>query len=301
MPTDGQVRSTRKRPSVTLSLVLAATVVYAVYCIGLYKLQDNIIFAAGFRHRADAPGKPPEAEQIWIEQPSTDASASVDRIEAWYFRGRDRSAANPGPLVVLFHGNGDVIDNYINLARLYASLGCNVLLPEYRGYGRATGSPSQEAIVSDATRFINDAVLRPEVDRSRLVHVGRSLGGGVAVAVAARLRDTAGFQPAVLVLDATFTSVAAMSSRYFAPAFLVRHPFRTDRELPRLDAAVFISHGTADQVIPYSHAVSLKKIRPDATLVTLDCDHLDFPGTSGDYERSLRAFLAAASIIAATP
>jgi pimeloyl-ACP methyl ester carboxylesterase len=85
------------------------------------------------------------------------------------------------------------------------------------------------------------------------------------------------------------------------PSFLVKHPFRTDLELPKLAAAVIITHGTADRVIPYSHALALQKIRPDATLVTLDCDHLDFPGKSGEYERSLRAFLAANGIIDKAP
>lgn len=279
------------------SLTLAG--IYAAYCAVMYNVQGDIIFASEYAGRHRGAGKPPEAEQWWIEQPPA-ANGEAVKVEAWYFTGHDRSPSNPGPLVVLFHGNGDIIDNYTRLAQLYASLGCNVLLPEYRGYGRATGSPSQEGIVQDTTRFITDALKRPEVDPKRLVHLGRSLGGGVAVAVAARLRDTANVQPAVLVLDCTFTSVAAMSAKYLVPSFLVTHPFRTDSELPKLTASVIITHGTNDRVIPYAHALALKEIRPDATLVTLECDHLDFPGKSGEYERSLRKFLADKGILAAT-
>lgn len=274
---------------------------YAAYCGFMYNIQDDIIFSSEYAGRRRGAGMPPEAEQLWLESPGVDDPTVVEKTEAWYFTGRNRTASHPGPLIVLFHGNGDIIDNYANLARLYASLGCNVLLPEYRGYGRATGKPSQESIVADTVRFITAALQRPEVDRTKLVHLGRSLGGGVAVAVAARLRDTANTQPAVLVLDCTFTSIAAMSGKYLVPSFLVKHPFRTDRDLPKLSAAVIITHGTADRVIPYSHALSLKRIRPDATLVTLDCDHLDFPGKSGEYERSLRAFLADKKIIDAAP
>jgi hypothetical protein len=283
------------------TIAISALTGYTAYCGFMYKVQDQIIFATDFAGRHRGMGKPPEAEQLWLEAASIDAPTVTEKTEAWYFTGKGRSASNPGPLVVLFHGNGDIIDNYARLAQLYASLGCNVLLPEYRGYGRATGKPSQQAIVSDTARFISDALKRPEVDRTKLVHLGRSLGGGVAVAVAAQLRDTANVQPAVLVLDCTFTSVAAMSSKYLVPSFLVKHPFRTDLELPKLAAAVIITHGTADRVIPYSHALALQKIRPDATLVTLECDHLDFPGKSGEYERSLRAFLAANGIIDAAP
>lgn len=283
------------------TIAILAAAAYATYCGFMYRIQEQIIFATEFAGRHRGAGRPPEAEQIWLETTAHSPGDATEKTEAWYFTGKGRSASDPGPLVVLFHGNGDIIDNYTRLAQLYASLGCNVLLPEYRGYGRATGKPSQEAIVSDTARLIRDALKRPEVDPGKLVHLGRSLGGGVAVAVAARLRDSGGVQPAVLVLDCTFTSVSAMSSKYLVPSFLVKHPFRTDVELPRLKADIIITHGTADRVIPYSHAVALKKLRPDATLVTLECDHLDFPGKSGEYERSLRAFLAAKGIIDAAP
>ncbi|MBY0113204.1 MAG: alpha/beta hydrolase [Phycisphaerales bacterium] len=282
------------RTGLGASLLLALTL-YVAYCVVLYRAQEDIIFSADYRGRHDGAGKPPEAEQLWLDNTVQGESA---RTEAWYFRGVGRGEENPGPLVVLFHGNGDIIDHYAELARLYASLGCNVLLPEYRGYGRATGQPSEAGIVADSARFITDALARPEIDRGKIVLHGRSLGGGVATAVAARLRDTAKLQPAVLVLDCTFTSIAAMSARYFVPAFLVKHPFRTDRELPKLTAAVFITHGRNDRTISFSHAETLARLRPDAKLVPLDCGHLDFPGTAPTYEQELRRFLADHAIIA---
>jgi fermentation-respiration switch protein FrsA (DUF1100 family) len=89
---------------------------------------------------------------------------------------------------------------------------------EYRGYGRASGTPSQAALVADGARFYDWLAARPEVDRRRIVLQGTSLGGAIATAVAAERK------PAALVLECTFTSMGALAHGYGLPTVLCKHP-----------------------------------------------------------------------------
>ena len=200
----------------------------------------------------------------------------------------------PAPLVVFFHGNAELIDYQSTIVEGYRRLGCSVLLPEYRGYGRSAGKPSEQAIVADAVRFYDEITRRPDVDPSRIVFHGRSLGGGPAAALAARRSAKA------LVLESTFTSVADMASAYLAPSFLVKNKFHTDRVLPTLEIPVLIFHGTRDDIIPVAHGRRLRDLATHGTYVEYDCKHNDFPGDENEdaYWEQVAAFLRGAGVLA---
>ncbi|MBS0191980.1 MAG: alpha/beta fold hydrolase [Phycisphaerales bacterium] len=248
-----------------LSLLSLAIAAYLLIAGALWWTQDSMIFARA-AGRMSGRDLPPTGERIWYRAPDG------RQIEAWYFRGAGRSAERPGPLLVCFHGNADYIENWSWMAETCQKEGLNVLLPEFRGYGRSEGEPSERAIVADSAAIVELALQRPEVDRTKLVLLGRSLGGGVACGVALLVK------PAALILECTFTSLASMADGYHVPRWLVRHPFRNDEALARIMCPVMLVHGTHDRIIPFAHAQSLGKVRPDAVLVTLDCDHNDLPG-----------------------
>src|SRR5690606_14293850 len=97
-----------------------------------------------------------------------------------------------------------------------------------------------------AFRDLLDA--RPEVDPSRVVYHGRSLGGAVVLQVALE-------RPArAIIAESTFTSVVAMARRYAAPGFIVRHPFRSDRAVRELRAPLLLMHGDRDTIVPPGHS-----------------------------------------------
>lgn len=268
-------------------LPLYLLVAYAAWCTALYFYQDQLVFPADL---APAPLAEPFDRPVVVEKLEF---APGQFTESWFFPAPNASADKPAPLVVYFHGNAELIGQQEHIVDLYHRLGCSVLLPEYRGYGRAAGTPSQVGIVSDCTTLLDRALARPEVDPDRLVIHGRSLGGGVAAQVAAART------PAVMILESTFTSVAAMAYRYGAPAFLARNPFRTDRVLARLDCPLLIFHGTRDRVIPVEHGRKLEKIARHGRYIEYDIDHNDFPGPENEraYRDMIRAFLARHGII----
>lgn len=272
-------RPERPRRSIAWAVARISVGCYALWCIVLTSCQTSMIFP---RELAGAPlpdtGIPRAAERWWI------TASDGSRVEAWYFPPMDEAQA-PVPCAVIFHGNGELIDHITDYAEWYRRRGYAVLLPEYRGYGRSGGTPSQKAITEDMLAFHAKLVSRSDVDRSRFVFHGRSLGAAVAAQLAERE------PPAALVLEAPFLSINAMASRYLVPGFLVRHPFRTDQVLPKLDRPVLILHSTEDEIVPYSHGERLNRLTPGSRLVDLSGSHNSALASLPQYWSSVDGFL----------
>jgi pimeloyl-ACP methyl ester carboxylesterase len=253
--------------------------VYILLGVMCFFLQDRIIFP---RHFAPEPMDDPygtEAVEI------TFGLDKGGKAFAWFVPCPGASAEEPAPAVIFFHA-----DYQHDIVEGYHALGCSVLLPEFRGYGRADGRPSEKGILADAERFHDLLVERPDVDAARIVFQGRSLGGGFAAGLAARR------VPAALILESTFTSVASMAWGYGLPPFLVKHPLRTDRVLKRLDVPVLIMHGTWDGVVPVSHGRKLSKLARNGRYVEYDCGHMVLIEQPGYWDQ-IRRLLSESGVI----
>src|SRR5262245_20572994 len=243
-------------------LATLAAVIYAVWLGFLYTLQEKLIFP---RDMAGPPmgdtAIPRGVERVWI------TAEDGSRVEAWYIRAPGASKERPAGAAVFFHGNAELIDHQLGLAERYVERGFSVLLCEFRGYGRSGGRPSQAAIVADAAAFYDGLAARPEVDRTRIVIHGRSLGTGAAAQLAA-------IRPAgAVILESPFTSLASLAWHYGAPPLLLKHPFRTDRVLPNLKCPILILHSHDDEIIPFSHGQRLHELAPASTFVELNGSH----------------------------
>jgi len=238
---------------------------YVAYAGVMYFGQDGIIFPGVVLPHAAAPGpQDPAVEQVWAATPDG------DRVEAWYQPGRGCTPEHPGPAIMYFHGNYVLVDKAWWIAEHAVPAGMSTLVMEYRGYGRAGGTPSQAGIVADAVWFHDWLTARPEVDAQRIVYQGASLGGAVATALAAERK------PAALVLECTFTSMRSLAHTYGLPGFLCRYPFDTDRVLPTLGIPIAIFHGRRDLKIPVSHGRRLHALAPGSRYTELDCGHNGF-------------------------
>ena len=259
---------------------------YALWCAFLYLCQDRMIFLP---HAAAAPlPEPPDG----VER----LALPLDRggvVEAWFHPAPGASPETPAPAVVFFHGNAELIDHQADIVAGYRRMGVSVLLPEYRGYGRSAGKPSQTVILQDNLRFLELLAQRPDVDPRRIVYHGRSLGGGPAFDLAAHRK------PAALVAESTFASVASMARKYLIPTLLAKHPFRNDRVVKELDIPLLILHGNRDRVIPPRHGRKLKALARDARYVEYDAGHNDFPGEGNEqaYWQAVQSFLKEASVL----
>jgi uncharacterized protein len=144
-------------------------------------------------------------------------------------------------------------------AKLLCAVGFDVLVFDYRGYGRSTGRPDEQGTYRDA-RAAHAALLRePGVDGSRLVYLGESLGGAVALALARE------HPPHGLVLQSTFTGVRDMARQHypFVPGALVPDAYPSRRLISHLRAPLLVLHGELDEIVPVSHAHALFDAAPE--------------------------------------
>lgn len=271
-------------------LLIVATVallLYLVYALYFYANQRTILFP---RHLIPVPTHVPTVpgmERMWLP-------TSMGEVEAWYLAPLPDhvpdDANAPAPLLIVAHGNGDLIDRWVSPVQGLRMQGFGVLLVEYPGYGRSQGVPTFAAIRETFLLAYDTMVRDPRVDPQRIILFGHSVGGG-AVSTLAAERASAG-----MILMSTFTSVRAMAGDLRLPGFAVRDPFDTLAVVRDYPHPILIIHGRQDQTIPYHHGVALHAAAPDAELISLDCGH---NGCIGDWERfwqELAPFFARAGI-----
>jgi fermentation-respiration switch protein FrsA (DUF1100 family) len=170
-------------------------------------------------------------------------------------------------------------------------LGIGVLLVEYPGYGRSKGTPSQSSITETFVTAYDMLTARADVDASKIILVGRSLGGGAVCALAAKR------PAAVLILMSTFTSARSFATKYLIPGFLVRDPFDNLSVVRSFYGPVLIMHGKRDEVIPYKHGLALHRAARNGKMITYDSGHNDSPPDWDIFFREVESFLKDAGIL----
>jgi uncharacterized protein len=267
------------------TLLAICLVLYVLYAGYFWLAQRTILFP---RHLVPVPPAPADGhaglERIWL---ATEQGA----VEAWYLPPLTREAGRPAPLMIVGHGNAELIDFWLEPATGLRRMGVGVLLVEYPGYGRSAGSPSRAAIAETFMAAYDAIAGHRLVDSDRIVLFGRSVGGA-AVADLAGQRPSAG-----LILFSSFTSMRALAAGHYLPAFGVRDPFDVAAVVGAYPGPVLVLHGLHDQIIPYAHGVALREAATDGELVSLACGHNDCVDDWDAFWHSLRPFLVRAGVL----
>jgi pimeloyl-ACP methyl ester carboxylesterase len=246
----------------------------------LFAVQRAAIFPAPPPPRFDVFAATPGIERIVVPNGGGES-------EAWLLPAA-RRGAEPSPALIFAHGNGELIDHWVGEFDEPRRRGLAVLLVEYPGYGRSSGAPSRDSIARAMIAAYDALAARAEVDASRIVGYGRSLGGG-AVCDLARVRRLA-----ALVLESSFTSARSLAWRFGLPPFLVRDPFDNEAALREFAGPLLVVHGERDEMIPVAHAHRLAASVANARLELLACGHNDCPRPWP----ALLRFLAEAGLLA---
>jgi fermentation-respiration switch protein FrsA (DUF1100 family) len=189
------------------------------------------------------------------------------------------------------HGNaGNMIHRLENLKALYET-GLSVFLFDYRGYGRSEGIPTEEGLYQDARaayRYLTDV---RQINPTRIVVFGRSLGAAVAGNLAGE-RKIAG-----LILESAFPSVSAMAKQQFGglPAhWLLTSRFPLIERLKSIHVPILMIHGDQDTIVPFPLGEQVFQAAPEpkSLYVVRGADHNNLPIVGGaPYLSQLKQFI----------
>ncbi len=216
--------------------VLAALYISLVFLMVL--LEDRLVFR---------PWGPAGCSQLPRRLPAEHAefeSADGTRLHGWFIEH-----PQPNAVVLFCHGNaGNVTCHTRHLREMYRRLGVSVLVFDYRGFGRSEGSPSESGVLMDARAARAWLAERTGVTEEEIVLWGESLGGGVAVELAARDGAQA------LILLNTFTSLPDVGQRtypWLPVRALMRNQLDSLSKISNYAGPLLVFHAANDQVIPF--------------------------------------------------
>lgn len=189
-------------------------------------------------------------------------------IHAWYLPVSDSA------ITVLFcHGNAGNISNRLESANYLLSLGLNVLLFDYQGYGHSDGTPGEDEIFADGMAAYRWLRTEKRIPADRIVIFGRSLGGAVAVDVASKAEACA------LVLESTFSSVSDMAKHlfpYLPMNLLLRFRLDSESKIGSVKMPILMVHSPQDEIVPYQFGRKLFAAAPEPkTFVDISGGHND--------------------------
>jgi pimeloyl-ACP methyl ester carboxylesterase len=208
---------------------------------GMFLSQESLIFHP---QPLVGPGPTPRAglEEVEI------AAGDGPRLRGWLVR----APGDRAPLLLYFGGNAEEVSWLVGEAPRLP--GWSLLLVNYRGYGRSEGRPGERALLADGLTLYDWAQTRADVDGRRVALMGRSLGGGVAVHLAAE-RPVIG-----VVLVTPFDSLTAVAQHHYPwlpVRWLLRHRFDALARAPVVRAPLLCLVAGRDRIVPPAHAARL--------------------------------------------
>lgn len=254
-------------------------IIYAAYCSFLYLVQRQILYPRGqIPLPAQSPPNIPGLETLWL-------NTEFGKVEAWFLPPASNRMSARSPAVIFAHGNGEIIDYWPQELQGFTRMGMALLLVEYPGYGRSEGSPSQESITKTFVKAYDALAARKDIDASRIIFLGRSLGGGALCALAKKRPSAA------LILMSAFTGVRSLATRYLAPPFLVQDPFDNLAVVRDYPHPVLVIHGKRDAIIPFTHGQKLHRAAKQGEMIVYEAGHNNCPPDWDVFWRDVEGFL----------
>ena len=207
-------------------------------------------------------------------------------LNAWFIEKKEAKGT-----MIWFHGNGGNIGDRVGHIKLfYESLPVDLLILDYRGYGKSEGSPSEEGTYHDAEAALAYVHFRQKAPQ-KIIYYGQSLGSAIAVELGIRN------PPHGLILESPFTSIRDMArvAYPFLPlGFLIQTEYDSMSKIGGIKSPILILHGDRDEIVPWEQGKSLFEAAPEPkTFFTLPgASHNDTFYMGGEpYLRELGRFI----------
>ncbi|HLL16405.1 MAG TPA: alpha/beta hydrolase [Pyrinomonadaceae bacterium] len=200
--------------------------------------------------------EPPRAREgrivAQVEDVQLTAADGV-RLHGWYCTPRMGTAGGAfvpveaRATLLFLHGNAGNISHRYEIIGYLMQLPANVLIIDYRGYGKSEGRPSEEGLYADARAAWDYLIAARGVPATQIVIFGESLGGAVAIDLASKTNACG------LVVQSSFTSIADMAGEVlpFVPRFVLRTKMDSLSKIASVSSPKLFIHSQADEIIPY--------------------------------------------------
>jgi fermentation-respiration switch protein FrsA (DUF1100 family) len=234
-----------------INIALAVAAFYALLVLIVFLMQARLLYHPEIGRDVTTTPRAIglEYEDVWL-----DAGGGV-RLHGW-FVGR----AAPNGVVLVLHGNAGSIALRLDWLRMFHDLGYASFISDYRGYGRSSGTPSEQGTYDDARLAWAHLTQARGFAPGDIVLLGESLGGAIAAYLAARE------SPRALILHSAFTSVpdvAAEIYRFLPVRWISRFDYDTRACLGEGRSPVLVAHSPSDEIIPFSHGRALYAAAPE--------------------------------------
>lgn len=277
--TSADTSSTRSSFRLAWRIVRALLIAYVCVVLIAMAMERHLIYPAPSAARGNWNATDPAHEDVWF------TSADGTRLNGWFVPHPTAKRA-----ILYCHGNGENVALDAQLVALLCDrLHASVFVFDYRGYGRSEGTPHEAGCIADGRAARAWLAERLGIQPQEIVLLGHSLGGGVAVALAADGGARA------LILENTFSSIVdvAAHSHWWLPVRLVmRNRYDSVSCIKHYDGPLFQTHGTNDTLIPIQFGRRLFDASPSKNKRFIEASGLGHDdGPADNYYRDLAAFL----------
>lgn len=225
---------------------------YLIIVLFFYLKQESILFHPVETKQSVQYNFPQPFEEVFYKTPNK------GNIHALKFK-----VEKPKGVVLYFHGNAGNLEDWGWVYQNFVKYNYNVVVIDYRSFGKSTGKLSEANFHSDAAFIYNK--LKAEYLEENIVVYGRSIGTGVAVRLAAEQK------PKLLLLETPYYNIEDLAKNIvpFLPLkYLLKYKFESNKYITEVKSPIYILHGTADNVVPYSSGQKLFELVKDKASFT---------------------------------
>lgn len=242
------------------SIINISVGVYVGFLVLVYVFQTRLIFFPTTEFTVSP------ATFQWAYEDVT-LQVGDETTHGWFIPA---PAASRGT-ILFSHGNAGNISDRIDTIDIFRGLGFDTLIYDYGGYGKSSGSPSEQRCYEDIRAMWGYLTVTRSIPPKRIILFGRSLGGGATAQLATEVT------PALVVLESSFASVSKMAHKqfpFFPTELLVRHRFDNIHKVPLITVPTLHIHSPDDSIIPYEQGRQLfDAAKGPKAFIELEGDH----------------------------
>jgi hypothetical protein len=225
-------------------IAFVIVIIYLMVLLLLYVFQTKLIFMPGKLAQTFRFKKVNNIEEVFLK---TEDDITINGL---CYTG-DRKE-----VILYFHGNAGDLSGWQFVAEDFTALGYNVMIIDYRGYGKSSGTISEKGFYADALAAYDFLTINKKISPDHIIAYGRSIGTGVAVELACKKKVKG------LVLESAYTSLPALANEklpFFFPSLYLKFRFDNMSKINQVKCPVILLHGGLDTLIPLSHSQRLLK------------------------------------------